>query len=446
MKNQQETNDKLQQKPASPKTQEKKKKKKRRFSLRKLIYNDKYLIICSIFAAVVIWVLVSMNLSPETTKTVSVPVTVDFTGTVAEQLGISYFDTQDITVQVTVSCKKYIAKDITEDDITATLQTSAITSTGYHSVPITVTADENANFTITNYYPTSAEGLYDVTENASYNVTLNYVNTDFAADGYVAGEASLSESTVVVSGAKTYMSQVAAVVANVELESGLTESQIVDLSPVAVDSSGNPVDYVTVNTADSTLTATVPILKVMTLKPTVNFTNGSDEAISVLDVSYSVSSVKIGALESAGLTALTLGDISFTELEPGENQFTFNPGSVSGVTVLDGTKSITVTVTLPDDYISKTVSFSKNDISLSLPDGYEARVMSVSSNQLTIVGSEETLENITADNVSLSCDLVPKDGSELSEGSAEYSISVVLTDASGCWVLGTYSATISVSK
>ncbi len=112
--------------------------KKRKFSFRKLVYNDRYLIVCSIIAAVIIWITSSMTLSPETTKTITVPVTVDFTDTLAEQLGIAYYGNSDLTVEVTVSCKKYIAKDITEKDITASLQTSNVTSTGYLSVPINI--------------------------------------------------------------------------------------------------------------------------------------------------------------------------------------------------------------------------------------------------------------------------------------------------------------------
>ena len=57
-------------------------KKKHKFSFRKLVYNDRYLIACSIIAAVVIWVVTSMNLSPETTKKITVPVSIDFTATV----------------------------------------------------------------------------------------------------------------------------------------------------------------------------------------------------------------------------------------------------------------------------------------------------------------------------------------------------------------------------
>ena len=53
------------------------KNKKKKFSLKKLIYNDKYLIVFSIIAAVIVWVSTSMSLSPETTKTITVAVNVD---------------------------------------------------------------------------------------------------------------------------------------------------------------------------------------------------------------------------------------------------------------------------------------------------------------------------------------------------------------------------------
>ena len=134
--------------------------KKRRFSFRKLVYNDRYLIVCSIIAAIIIWIISSMNLSPETTKNITVPVTVDFSGTLAEQLGIEYYGNSEISVEVTVSCKKYIAKDITEKDIKASLQTSNVTSTGYLSVPIVVTpVSDDAEFKVQSYFPASAQGL-----------------------------------------------------------------------------------------------------------------------------------------------------------------------------------------------------------------------------------------------------------------------------------------------
>ena len=254
---------------------------KKKFSIRKLVYNDKYLIVCSIIAAIIIWIITSMNLSPETTKQINVPVTIDFSGTLAEQLGIEYYGNKEITVEATISCKKYLAKDINENDLVATLQTSTVTSTGYLSVPITVTpSDAAAEFTIERYYPTSAQGYFDVAQNVSMPVDINFVNSNFTADGYVAGDTTFNQNSVILSGPKDYISNVKSVVADVTLENDLTESQIVNLEPKALDSNGNEVRYITITVpeGESSVVATIPILKVQLLKPSVSFVGGSDNA------------------------------------------------------------------------------------------------------------------------------------------------------------------------
>lgn len=139
-------------------------KPKKRFSLRKLIYNDKNLIIISLLAAVCIWVATSMNLSPETTKNISVPLKIDFSDTVTEELGFKCYGESSMTVNVTVRAKKYLAKDISADDLDVKLQTSSVTTTGIHEVPISVSAGDSGDFTVESYYPTVYTGYFDVPE------------------------------------------------------------------------------------------------------------------------------------------------------------------------------------------------------------------------------------------------------------------------------------------
>lgn len=419
--------------------------KKKKFSFRKLIYNDRYLIVCSIIAAIVIWVLTSMNLSPETTKHITVPVSVDFSGTLAEQLGINYYGNDNLTVDVAVSCKKYLAKDITENDFTATLQTNTITTTGYNSVPIVLNVAEDAEFTVQSYYPTSAQGFYDYGEEVTMNVNVNFVNTKFAADGYVAGETSLNQSSVILKGARTYVSSVKRVVADIVLENELTESQVVTLTPIALNESGNKVDNVDILLPDgeTSLTANVPILKVQNLKPAVAFVAGPSNAESFLDVKYSDNSVEVGAAESAQLTALNLGSISFADLNLGVNTFDFDATQVNGVTVLDGTTSITVTVTVPENYATKKIPISRNDLSPEL-EGYDISVRSISSDSITIVGDEIVLSTI--DKSSLSFSLIPLDGENvIDENTDRCRLSVTVSGNGRCWVLGVYTVNVKVT-
>ena len=331
---------------------ENRKRKKSKFSLRKLIYNDKYLIVLSVIAAVVIWIATSINLSPETTKSVTVPVTVDFSGTLAEQLGIQYFDSTDITVDVTISCQRYLARDITADDISATLRTDTVTSAGYQSVQILVSTRGTDEFSIESYYPTSVAGLYDVYQEQSFPVQLKYTNTDFCADGYVAGVTTLSSDEVLVGGPKTYVSQIDRVEATISLDSNLSESQLVDLAPVALDSSGKKLDYITF---ENSITANIPILKVENLSPQVNLVNAPVNVQNIVDIDYSVSKIQAGVLESGENAVLDIGDINFNEISPGKNEFTFDLTQLSGVVVLDGTDEVTVTVTVPDDYETRDI-------------------------------------------------------------------------------------------
>ena len=415
--------------------------KKKKFSIRKLIYNDKYLIVISVLAAVAIWVATSINLSPETTKTITVPVTVDFTGTLAEQLGIQYFDSTDVTVDVTVSCQRYLAKDITADSISATLRTDTVTSAGYQSVQILVSSRSEDDFTIESYYPTSVAGLYDVYQEQSFPLELDYTNTDFCADGYVVGETTLSSEEVVASGPRTYVSQISRVAASVSLDSGLTESQLVDLAPVAYNAEGRQLDYITFNDAVS---ANIPILKVETLSPHVDLVNAPADVASAASVTYSADRVQAGVLESNSQQYLDIGDIDFSEVSAGENEFTFDLTQLSGVVVLDGTQSITVTVTMPEDYESREIAVAASAVTVTAPDGFSARALSISPSRITVFGPASQLDELTSDSILVSCDL-RSSADDAAIGTRDYDAAVSVSGASSCWVYGNYLATVRLT-
>lgn len=421
------------------------KARKKKFSIRKLIYNDKYLIICSIIAAIVIWVLTSMNLSPETTKRITVPVSIDFSGTLAEQLGIQYYGDDKVTVDVTVSCKKYLVNDISESNVTASLQTGAVTTTGYQSVPIIINVAEDAEFTVQSYYPTTVAGFYDYAEEITVPVELNFVNDTFTAEGYVAGETTLNQSTVIIRGARTYVSNVKRVVANVTLENDLKESQIVALTPVALNEIGNRVDNVQIllPEGETALTASVPILKVENLSPSVSFVAGPGDAESFLDVKYSVNSVEVGALESAQLTALNLGNISFNDINLGVNTFDFNAAQLNGVTVLDGTEDITVTVTVPSNYETAQIPIGVSDLPSEV-EGYNVTVTSISSSYITVVGDPTALSGI--DQSRLSFSYAPLERAEsIDENTERCRLTVTISGNGRYWVLGMYTVNVKVT-
>ena len=424
------------------------KKKKSKFSLRKLIYNDKYLIIISIVLSLVVWIATSINLSPETTKTITVPVTVDFSGSAAEQLGLKCFGDESIDVDVTVSCKKYLAMEVSADNINISLDTNAVTNSGYTDVPIKVDTNNNSDFKVTSYYPTVYRAYFDIEQEKTMDIDIRYTNEDFIADGYMMGEPLLSESTVTVRGPRTYVSQVESVVSNVNIEKELNQTTSMDLSLTAVDSYGSRVSYITIDTGGESLTITIPVLKEMTLAVSASFT-GKPSRVSTadFDVAYSVKRVSAGVLEDADIKVANIGTIDFSQLNVGENKFTFNVDSMKGIVVLDNIDTITATVTVPSDYVSTTVNVNTSNGSvINVPDGYKATVTSISSNEVTVIGKEEKVENLTSSNIKLVVDLSKIDSKEIKTGLTTFDAATAVEKSDTCWVYGKYKVTVNITK
>ncbi len=424
------------------------KNEKSKFSMRKLIYNDKYLIIISVICAICIWIATSMNLSPETTKTISVPVTVDFSGSVTEELGIKCYGDESFNVDVTVKAKKYIAKDISSEDLNVQLQTNIVTTVGTHEVPISVSAGENADFSVESYYPSVYTAYFDVPEEEEMEIQLNYSTNDYIADGYVGGENLLNESSVIVSGPQTYVSRVSKVTADVAIKNKLKETATINIEPKAIDVYGNSVDYISLKYGSEKITLTIPVLKVEQLTPNVTITDAPTSVdLSKLSIDYSVKSIKAGVMEAAGIKAAELGEIKMSSLRVGENKFTFDTGQLDGITVLDDTDKVTVTVTVPSDYTSKDVDITASGVKLNnVPDGYTAKVVSLNADSVTVIGPEKAIDSVKSKNVIVSCDLTTKKGSTVQTGNHQYKLTVVVSGVDGVWIYGTYTANVSITK
>lgn len=424
------------------------KKPKKRFSLRKLIYNDKNLIIISLLAAVCIWIATSMNLSPETTKNISVPLKIDFSDTVTEELGFKCYGESSMTVNVTVRAKKYLAKDISADDLDVKLQTSSVTTTGIHEVPISVSAGDSGDFTVESYYPTVYTGYFDVPEEQEMEIKLNYNTQDYVADGFVAGESLLNEPNVVVSGPKTYVARVSKVVADVNLNDKLSETATINIEPKAVDVYGNKVDYISLNYGAEKLTLTIPVLKVKQLSTHVTLTDAPESVdLSKIKIYYSTDSIRAGVLAGTDIKAAELGEVHFTDLRVGENTFTFNATQLEGITVLDDTEKVTVRVVVPSDYTSKDIDVSAAGVKLNnVPAGYTAKVTALNSDSVTIIGPKSAIRGLKAKNVMLSCDLTAKKGESIKTGIRQLPVTVSIAKADGTWAYGTYRATVELSK
>ena len=150
---------------------------------------------------------------------------------------------------------------------------------------------------------------------------------------------------------------------------------------------------------------------------------------------------------SAAITDLTVGDIDFSKVKQGENEFTFDLTDISGVLVLDGSNEITVTVTVPNNFESKTVSLSRSDIIINSPEGYTSTAVSLTKSHITLIGSADSIDKINKESIIASCDLSSQQGSTTaSEGASLQTITFSVKDYNDVWVYGTYTVNVSTVK
>lgn len=419
--------------------------KKTNFSLKRLIYNDKYLIIFSLCLAVLVWTVTSLNIGIDETKTIKVDVPISLGDEVSEQLGMQYYSLHDtLELSVTISGAKYVIGQVTGDDLNIKFDTSSVNRIGEQSIPILVTnGSKTLDFNVTSTYPSSIDGYFDVNDTKTFDLYLKY-DDSAVAEGYSFGNAVLSEDKVIISGPKTYVDKIDRASVNVDFgaDKDLTEPYSAECK-INIEGSGVETSYLTMTsksdlkTPIKTVSVTLPVLKEKMLPVDVAFEDVPKSiADDIVDVRYSLDSIDAGVLDSADITTAQIGTISYNQLTVGRNEFNFDITNLKGITLLsDKHKSVDIVVTVSDKYEEMRIPVSESDVIITgVKDNNKAKVKDISMNYVTVVTPKNT--NVSAADIELRCDV-----SEVSKDN-KYPVDVLIKKHNNSWIYGTYEAEI----
>lgn len=423
-------------------TSETVKKEKSKFSFSDLVYNDKYLIVLSIFLAVIVWIGSSLSVGADDTKTIKVTAPIELSGKLSG-IGMQYYALQNsVDLSITLSGQKYVIGQVTADDLNITFDTSAVNRTGNQSIPIRVTnKSKRLDYTVESVYPSSIEGYFDVNTTKTFDVDVKF-DRDKVADGYVFGTPVLSEDKIVVSGPKTYVDKIDNAYCEVDFgdKTNLTEPFTQDCD-IELDGNGVETSYITItnrtdeNTPLTSLSVTIPVLQTCTLPITTTFEDKpTGLAKDIVSVSYSKNQLYAGALSTADISTANIGTIYFGDLTVGSHDFEFDVTNLNGISVLDGTKKITAKVTVSNSYSEHKVRINKDDIIIEgAEQGSKLSVKSIDSTIVTVLAPKKA--SINSSNLTLKCDVSKKNDKN------QYPIEIIVSN-SKAWVYGKYYATI----
>lgn len=419
-------------------------KKKQRFS--DLFYNNRFLMVFSVVAAIFFWLVVVVEFGVEVEKEIkNIPVTIDYER-IESDFGLEPFGEKNYFVDVKVSGKKYI---VDSDDISKEITVKA--NTGY------VNAADNYTLKLSVSTESELFEIVGITSSDEINIKFDYPGgkelniepeIDFegesVAEGYCLGEFIFPESnTVRITGPETEVNKVERVVARASVEGKLRQNLTVEADLVALNSKGETVSYISFNRQNNKARITLPVYKIAQLQLTCGITGRPSDYVDNLPlkilVNPTVAEIAIPEKKLEGMETFEIKTVDFSELRAGVNSFEVKAEEIPNAVVVDGTESFMVTINA-DGMDEKTVKADFEVGYINHSSDMNVELVKFDIPEITFVGPVSSVNAITSQSVKLTADLsgIPS-GSE-----GEFSVPVKV--ASGdCWIYGQPTVTVSVS-
>lgn len=425
-----------------------KQKNKSAFSLSNLIQNNRFLMLISLLISFVLWVWVSVEKSPITQKVITdVPVKIDLTGSIPEQLNLQIFGDKEFKVDVTVSGKKYVLASLDKDDIVVTAVTNYVDSSGSKTLQLKYTlADGSEDFEIIGLSSSYIEVYFD-----TYKEVELPLNAEFTTDidallpaDCILGNIVFSTQTVKVSGPATEINRISKAVAKVNLTDTLEKNTTVAPEIQLVTEDGSSLAYSQINTNGVDITMSIPVLKIVTLPSSVEFKNAPSNFVQN-PLNYTVYPSQITAAVPIDLAdsmrTIPVATIDFAEISNGINTFNISSNDIEGIVPVSATASKFKVTVDASNLSSKSVSVPASKVQILNADP-AFNVTNIENGNLvfTVVGDAETLETINADSLNLTADL---SGASLSEGTSSAVVTATLSN-NKCWIHGKDEIKLSV--
>ncbi len=414
----------------------------------RLIYDNKLLMIVSLAVSVFVWLFVTILLSPTDTVTLrNVPVEINLTNSVAGQFGLEIFGQQEYKVDVEITGKRYVIGSLTSESkaVKVVAQTQYVDGPGKSRLNLKASkARDNDEFEIVSLSSDFIEVYFDTYKEREIALTVNLDAPDgVTEDGYITSDPVLSDQVVSVSGPATEVNSIEKVEARVELDKPLTQTKTFDAELVALNKDGGVAHYLTFNKGNSVVTLTVPIYLV-TEKPTAVTFKNAPLSYHAAPLSYSVipSSLKAGVQgveEDDELDVLNVATVDFAELMPGVNSFDIPVDSLTGMKVITEIDNIHITVSVPN-CVSAARKLPDSSISfVNAPEGYEVDSVLTGIDEVTVVGSPESVRDITVQDIAVTVDLTDADPDAEQQ---TFPADITVRNYNDSWVYGSYQVTV----
>lgn len=362
--------------------------------------SDLTLKIFSVIIAIILWSYVMSEVNPEQSENHR-NIAVSFTNIESlERQGLVLMEPKEATVTVRITGTKFDLANFSPKSIKAQVDLSGY-SEGQVKVPVNVILDQASNIRIEKVEPQEILFNFDKLITKDKTVTIKTAGTP--ATGYVAGDITTKTQTVLLRGPRSWVNEVAEVVAEVDLTNKTND--INNNFPVKlVDDEGK--DVAGVRYEPSSIDVNIPIYRTVTVPIELNLENEPPENYEITKITINPSKVTLKGDKS-------IENLRFIQTKPIDINYLMENSEVpveldlpENVSLLNPNEKITISLKIEENF-TKILEYSLDEIELrNLADGLTID-KSENSDTVTILvkGGKEAIENLTKEDLSVYLDL-----------------------------------------
>ena len=411
-----------------------------------LLDDRRFSIPLSILLAVALWMVVTMVINPNQSTTIyNVPVDFTYNSTSYTSKGLDIVNNPQKNVSLKLEGNGYDLSGLKAEDFVVYPDYSSVNGPGEVTLPLRVLVrDSTSQVKASVNKDERVTVVFDSVEEKTFTVQVQASDLTIA-DGYKLQETVASPSMVTVSGPASEVDRIDRIVARVEPSSDLenmSESKIKTVTLEAQDAEGEALSlqYTTMDT--TVVDVTINIYQTKELPLVVNFIN-VPEGFDLNTLKYSLSqetmvvSGKPETLES--LTELAVSDFDLSTFEM-DKSYSLNVNLPKGVESKDNVKTITLSFDTTG-LASRTLNVT-NIRTINTPDGYSVKVNDTRVANVTLIGPEDELEELSPSSVVATVDMSQ---SQVVEGTESLSASISVPSSSTIFAVGSYSVECSIT-
>ena len=406
---------------------------------RKLLKNDKFVLVFSLVAAFVLWMVITINENPVRDTTFSdITISVATEGTAAGDLGLDLISISSNTASVKVSGPSYLLSSLKSNDISVTLPLSDVTEAGSYEIDLVAASANTGGVNIVGITPAKVTAVFDYTDTKEFNVEVEAVGA-VAVSGLVADTPTVSSSadaTLSITGPRSELAKIYRVVALANVNKTLDSTQSFDANLHLYDADGKELDKSSYSIP--MVKITVPILKQKVVELKATFSN-KPEYYETNDIPHTVSTKKVSILGPAttvdDIKSISLTPIDFDNISSNSKQFEVSPILPNGVKLAENIDVVTVTINTSS--FKEKVYTVKNFEFKNIENGLSPTASSIKN--VRIFGPRADMDKLSSSDLYAVADLSGKTA-------GEYTVSVRIYSKkyNTVWQLGTYNVVVTI--